>query len=615
MIKDKRVNIKKETLFDKGWALFTPCKELSANNRWYYLAGVDYIVSQISRAKKITLFLNSTCLPKKVVDELKWVSGIISVDLFAQNEDIIKSYKTIKFCSFQVKKDLSVSVIAIEGEEKESFLIKDGFFKTCESAREILLNDEDKLDLSPLFDVDRVVIIGEDKCVQEEIIKYCKKEKTKVGVAFSVDEFNKQLYKEFIGRRVDLFVGENLKKGICFIKQEKLYGGIFIKGKLFYYEVENFFEQLGSVVYKNLKKRSILFADEIPKNSFVAFAGKITPLKIEEYLEIERDVHLTSFEDYLKENFDKSETEEQNQFSSLSKVVEYKFNLIPPLFTSDFTYSSLYKDAVKILVEWRKLYKVNLEKALEDANELLGSDKLVDIIKSLIDANEGIECILGEYEYSSHLDIFFACKKELIGKQSILLDGCRDLYLQSSEKVSGNQNVKIQEEIEGYKAIIEEKQLLVDRGENVLSNKKRIQTLNQKIKDLLSIQEKFNQRQDKSKEKEEKDFIEFCNGLILSERAGKLNDSVFAIVNQGKEQNKKQAVETFLKRWIYKISQLLSGSITLLDKMGGLDIPEDYKVYDYKGKRYIVIDEMDEYEKTREIRERYNLDCAVRRKG
>ena len=53
----------------------------------------------------------------------------------------------------------------------------------------------------------------------------------------------------------------------------------------------------------------------------------------------------------------------------------------------------------------------------------------------------------------------------------------------------------------------------------------------------------------------------------------------------------------------------------MLDKMGGLDIPEDYKVYDYKGKRYIVIDEMDEYEKTREIRERYNLDCAVRRKG
>ena len=64
MIKDKRVNIKKETLFDKGWALFTPCKELSANNRWYYLAGVDYIVSQISRAKKITLFLNSTIFVK-----------------------------------------------------------------------------------------------------------------------------------------------------------------------------------------------------------------------------------------------------------------------------------------------------------------------------------------------------------------------------------------------------------------------------------------------------------------------------------------------------------------------------------------------------------------------
>ena len=47
--------------------------------------------------------------------------------------------------------------------------------------------------------------------------------------------------------------------------------------------------------------------------------------------------------------------------------------------------------------------------------------------------------------------------------------------------------------------------------------------------------------------------------------------------------------------------------------MCSIEIPDDYTVYDAEGKRMIVIGEISEFEKTKEIQEKYNLKCVVRR--
>jgi hypothetical protein len=47
--------------------------------------------------------------------------------------------------------------------------------------------------------------------------------------------------------------------------------------------------------------------------------------------------------------------------------------------------------------------------------------------------------------------------------------------------------------------------------------------------------------------------------------------------------------------------------------MCSIDIPDNYTVYDAGGKRMIVIEEIEEFYSTKNIQEKYNLNCVVRR--
>jgi hypothetical protein len=53
--------------------------------------------------------------------------------------------------------------------------------------------------------------------------------------------------------------------------------------------------------------------------------------------------------------------------------------------------------------------------------------------------------------------------------------------------------------------------------------------------------------------------------------------------------------------------------VPLVEQLLAIEIPEDYQVFEKEGQRYIVIDELKEYEETKTIREKFNLLCLTRR--
>ncbi len=62
------------------------------------------------------------------------------------------------------------------------------------------------------------------------------------------------------------------------------------------------------------------------------------------------------------------------------------------------------------------------------------------------------------------------------------------------------------------------------------------------------------------------------------------------------------------------IKEYIDKAYELLLKLSlDVDIPEDYKVYDKNEERYIIINDLSEYESTKEICNKYNLKCIARR--
>ena len=53
--------------------------------------------------------------------------------------------------------------------------------------------------------------------------------------------------------------------------------------------------------------------------------------------------------------------------------------------------------------------------------------------------------------------------------------------------------------------------------------------------------------------------------------------------------------------------------LSTIDKLSNESIPEDYAVYDKKGQRYIIINDLQEYETTKHICDKFKLRCITRR--
>ena len=130
---------------------------------------------------------------------------------------------------------------------------------------------------------------------------------------------------------------------------------------------------------------------------------------------------------------------------------------------------------------------------------------------------------------------------------------------------------------------------------------------------LLALKEKFEGSATIRSNKEADSFLIYCKKLINGMPSSlDDSDSIGKIVNTN-ESSKLVKLKSFVSNYLKQISDYLANSITCLKKMNSIDIPEDYPVFEKSGQRYIVINELSEYDATKSMCEKFSLKCLARR--
>ena len=114
MIKNKLITIKKETCFDKEWALLTPCTGGEYKNRRYRLFAVPEIVRAVTRSQKVFMILSEICLSGAIVRELEWVENDVELHLIAKTQKVADRYSALGFSSVRIDSGVNFNYIHIE---------------------------------------------------------------------------------------------------------------------------------------------------------------------------------------------------------------------------------------------------------------------------------------------------------------------------------------------------------------------------------------------------------------------------------------------------------------------------------------------------------------------
>ena len=193
-----------------------------------------------------------------------------------------------------------------------------------------------------------------------------------------------------------------------------------------------------------------------------------------------------------------------------------------------------------------------------------------------------------------------------------LIDSCCALNAPILAEIKSTQTSGIDDEIRGYERTIQEKETCIGKNIDVLRSKRRIEILKRKIEELQKVKERLAPVQTSNTANNQQVFIACCKQLLNGIVVEIHEDSVSSIVH-GREQSKQELLNEFLQTWLKPIKDLIDKLVDLLVKMETIDVPESYIVYDYADKRYIVIENENEYWQTLQIQEKYHLQCVVRR--
>lgn len=617
MIENKLVVIKKQNIFDKGWALFKPCIDVLSVNRKYQTVNIDDVVNKITYSQKIVLILCETCLPRKIIEELKWVNKYADISLISATADIGKFYSDIVFSSVQTDSSININYIGIMGEEEQnSYFIFEGFHRTDDVWEQLWICDRDKssLDMSSLDGADKVIFSGDDYgSKREQIFNYCMAKKIATYIVKAAENFNMSDYNAYVNLSTELLVADSVHDGLCVEKKGKLYFASIVRNHIALTEVEDFNSYISGNVFINLKCAFELSGNHIPQDAYVLFEGKLRRLELKDCHVVERTILINTMDDFIAGKFDSAETQEHNRFSAIGRSVEYRFTLIPPLYDKNsFKYSDIYSVCDELLKRWEEAYCVHIERIKEELGQFDNNDNFIAMLQHIEESNETVRHVIENYDYRNYRLIFDKCRRNLVYDKQNLLNFCYELNRTISTQITSCQNSKIDDEIAGYEKTITEKEDYMLQGKDVLQNKRRIEILRKKIADLKNIKEQFSTRQSTNNAESKKEFEDYCKNIIDGKLSDFMADSIYSVVS-GKEVSKRECLNVFVKKWLHSIDALLVNLIDLLASMAQIDVPEDHVVYDFNGKRFIVIENEAEYYSTNDIRKKYDLHCVTRR--
>ena len=191
-----------------------------------------------------------------------------------------------------------------------------------------------------------------------------------------------------------------------------------------------------------------------------------------------------------------------------------------------------------------------------------------------------------------------------------MLDICKNMFNSINEESSGTKFDKFDNEIAGYEQTIKEKNELIKKDIEVLSNKRRVEILTRKINNLLELKKHFENSSSSRNDKNLNTFIMRCEELLDGKHRVSNDDSIGNIVKP-KEETKLTKLETFVDKYLFSIMKYNDECLSILEKLSNESIPEDYPVYDRRTQRYIIISELKEYELTKTTCDKFKLKCIT----
>ena len=362
-----------------------------------------------------------------------------------------------------------------------------------------------------------------------------------------------------------------------------------------------------------MKLSDTVSVNQIPKGSYVCEKGIVTPLNISKEKVIERTVQINKMEDFVSEQFDRSETDCHNRYCTEAEEVKYNFTLIPPIFETN-TVSNIYDGVEAVYHKWEELFKsINITEIIRFMNDLQLSESGLCLLCDEINCfNKRLSKMILQHAYSNFYTDIRAIN-DLLNYEDIE-HYCKELFSKLNTESSDTKFDKFDDEIAGYRQIIAEKNALIEKGVDVLNSKRRVQILEKRIADLIDMKQRFKGSSAERDNKQLDAFLTTCKqiteGVFVEEK--REVDSIGNVI-VAKELSKIAKLEIFVRTYLYKLNKFIISAKTILKNFEAEDIPTEYVVYEQDGESVIKIENEQEYYDTENMRKHFNIHCKAGR--
>lgn len=613
MINNKLVTIIKENQFDKGWTIFSPSSFEIDRNRLYKKVDLLSITRLITFSNEVNLILSDDILPSRIVNELEWANKYIKINVIVKNKEIIERYSSLTFNSCRIDESININYIGIKGKNSGFYILDNDLCQVDETIENLFFGSIKNKKYSNFENV-KTLIVCSDKCMElNDCVLVAKDNGIDFCYVVNTKNFNRDVYDFAKQNELELFVSDYVRNVVLSINKDDSICEILTLGKkhFAFRQIGNIYDYVGEL-YKNNFLSDIIETDKIPQNSYSCFDGEFAKLNIVDSMVVSNIVKVSEMSDFINEIFDKSIVDKHNDYSNKANSVKYEFTLIPPLFDSTYCESSLYLPLHTLLNEWEIINKINFRRMIKDYREFMNKDsKFTSFVNYLGKFADKLKRMISECFYNG----FYSKLDEAINTfedyQVNLISDFSFMFNEVNKESNGTKFEKFDIEIEGYRKTIKEKETLVSRGIDVLSNSRRIEILDKKIKDLLALKNKFESGAANRLNKETDSFVSRCMTIVNGASPSSI-ESIGKIVNLN-EGSKIAKLNNFVTNYLKQLSDYLTKGIICLKNMKSICVPEEYQVFEKDSQKYIVIEELSEYETTEHLREEFSLKCLARR--
>lgn len=616
MIENKKIIITKENTFDKGWTLFHPFDLNINRNRLFKETMISDVIRLITHSNEVNLILSDSCLSSRIVNEIERANKYIKLNIIAKDDSIINNYRKFSFNSKKVDSSIDFSYIGIIGKENGHFMISDGYTEIDDSLYKVYFQNKNlKGDYSFLNNASKLIIIDCDgKKDYSMVISAASQNKIPCYYAVNTRYFNNRIFNYSKENKIELLVSEYTQNGIIVVNRDNTLSCVTMTNNGFYlsYPIENISSFLG-MEYKSGYYKDSIETDKLKGEIYSCYNGRIEKLNIIDKKIVPLNVDVELMSDFVSETFDSSIVEKHNDYSAEAKKVEYQFNLIPPLFDSKYVESNIYDGIHELHSKWNNQQTLKIKRIKDDYNTFIDEDYgLIDFLLETEKFTKEFDERVEKCDYKNYYCWIKSVSDQFNKNRTSLLDICKNMFNSINEESSGTKFDKFDNEIAGYEQTIKEKNALIQKGIDVLSNKRRVEILTKKINDLLELKKHFESNSSSRNDKNLNAFIKRCEELLDGKHRVFNDDSIGNIVKP-KEETKLAKLEAFVDNYLLSIRKYDDECLSTIDKLSNESIPEDYAVYDKKGQRYIIINDLQEYETTKHICDKFKLRCITRR--